>query len=183
MAQLGSLFTTLLEQQKKSSDSLPPVDKWAPPFCGDMDLVIRRDGAWVHQGDPIKREALVKLFSTVLKREEDEYFLVTPVEKLRIRVECAPFLVVDVKRCRQGDQSALLFTTNTGDQVIASADNPIWMQTLQSEALPFITVRSNLPGLLNRAVYYQLAEWAEYQLLEGQQVGGVTSLGAFFPLE
>ncbi|MCV6603755.1 MAG: DUF1285 domain-containing protein [Porticoccaceae bacterium] len=150
-----------------------------------MDLLIKRDGSWVHEGSPIRRPELVKLFSSVLKREGDDYYLVTPVEKLRIRVECAPFLVINVERQQQSSEAALCFTTNTGDQVVAGPDNPIWMEPseLGDGLLPCIRVRANLPGLISRAVYYQLAEWAEPGETDGRHCSGVFSMGAFFPLE
>ncbi|MFC6979746.1 DUF1285 domain-containing protein [Microbulbifer taiwanensis] len=95
----------------------PPVHKWNPDFCGDMDLVIRRDGRWIHEGTEIRRLPLVKLFASILKHEGDEYFLVTPVEKLRIRVEDVPFIATQVARGGEGEHERLLFTTNTGDIV------------------------------------------------------------------
>ena len=148
-------------------------------------MLIRRDGSWLHQGSPIRRPELVKLFSTVLKREGDDYYLVTPVEKLRIQVECAPFLMVSVERQQKGDQVALCFVANTGDRVVAGAEHPIWMEAAPQgkELLPYIKVRKNLPGLLSRSVYYQLAEWVQQGNADGRNCNGVVSLGEFFPLE
>ncbi|MDM3871963.1 DUF1285 domain-containing protein [Porticoccus sp. W117] len=185
MTKVSSLFATLLAEQQKANASLPPVDKWNPSFCGDMDLLIQRDGTWLHEGSAIRRPELVKLFSTVLKREGDDYYLVTPVEKLRIRVECAPFLLVEVERKQEAGGEALYFTANTGDHVVAGPENPIWMEPSQSgeELLPYIRVRSNLPGLLSRTVYYQLADWAQAGECDGRSCHGVVSLGQFFPLE
>ena len=104
-----------------SSGKLPPVEKWDPPYCGEMDLEIRRDGTWFHEGTPIGRPGLVRLFSTILKREGERHYLVTPVEKLGIRVEDAPFVAVDV----EAEDGALTFTTNVGDRVTAGPDHPI----------------------------------------------------------
>ncbi|MGS2722154.1 DUF1285 domain-containing protein [Porticoccus sp. GXU_MW_L64] len=185
MSKVSSLFATLLAEQQKANASLPPVDKWNPSFCGDMDLLIRRDGTWLYEGSAIQRPELVKLFSTVLKREGNDYYLVTPVEKLRIRVECAPFLLVEVERRQEAGEDALCFTANTGNQVVAGPDNPIWMEPSGkgNELLPYIRVRGNLPGLLSRSVYYQLADWAQLGEGDGCSRHGVVSLGAFFALE
>lgn len=159
---------------------LPPIERWNPPLSGDIDIRIARDGAWYHEGVAIERLALVRLFAGLLKREGDAYFLVTPVEKWRIQVEDAPFVLValDVQSDAQGRQQ-LVFFTNVGDLVIAGPEHPLRMEARNGgEPAPYLLVRRNLEGLLSRPVYYQLAELAE-PAPEGY---GVSSSGMFFPL-
>lgn len=136
---------------------------WDPPFCGDIDLLIKKDGTWVHEGKPIRRPAMVQLFASVLKREEDQFFLVTPVEKVGIQVEDCPFVVteMDVLTDSDGEQQ-LQFTTNTGETVIANAEHTLTVTTDpdSGEPHPSLHIRSGLEGLLNRAVFYRLVELA-----------------------
>lgn len=138
---------------------LPPVHLWNPPNCGDIDIRIRKDGVWFHEGTPIGREALVRLFSTVLRKDEDGIYLVTPVEKLRIQVEDAPFVATRVDR----DGEALRFTTNVGDAVEAGPDNPIRveMDPQTGEPRPYLHVRRGLEALIARPVFYELVEMAQ----------------------
>ena len=154
----------------------PPVHLWDPPFCGEMDLVIRRDGTWIHEGSPIGRPALVRLFASILKREGDRHFLVTPVEKLGIRVEDAPFLAVDVER----DGDALVFETNVGDRVAAGPETTIRVETgPEGEPAPYVEVRRGLQALIDRKSFYRLVDMAE----ESGGRTGVRSNGVFFPLD
>jgi hypothetical protein len=169
--------------ERARSGGLPPVERWDPPLSGDIDIRIARDGTWYHEGGPIERLELVQLFASLLKYENGEYFLVTPVEKWRIQVEDAPFLAVAVEReVDAGGTSRLVFTTNTGDQVIAGPEHPLRVSVDpdSGEPSPYLLVRRNLEALLSRPVFYQLAELAE----PGPQgsVYGVTSQGVFFPL-
>ena len=158
-----------------SGRGLPPVHLWDPPFCGDLDMEIRRDGTWFYQGTPIGRAPLVRLFAGILKREGDAYFLVTPVEKVGIRVEDAPFVAVDFER----DGDALVFETNVGDRVTASPDHAIRVETGDDgEPAPYIHVRAGLDALIDRKSFYRLAEIGE---AEGEWFG-VRSGGAFFPM-
>lgn len=138
---------------------LPPVHLWNPPHCGTIDIRIRKDGVWMHEGSPIGRPALVRLFSTVLRRDPDGFHLVTPVEKLAITVEDAPFLAVRVDR--EGD--ALRFTTNVGDVVEAGPDHGVRVETdpVTGEPAPYVHVRAGLEARLARAVFYHLVEMAE----------------------
>lgn len=159
---------------------LPPVHLWNPPHCGDIDIVIKKDGLWFHEGTPIGREALVRLFSTVLRKDPDGYHLVTPVEKMRITVEDAPFIAVRVDR--EGD--ALKFLTNVGDEVEAGPDNQIRveMDPKTGEPRPYLHVRRGLEALIARPVFYELVELAEErETPEGPQLG-VASNGAWFPV-
>lgn len=137
----------------------PPVDRWNPDLCGDMDLEIRADGRWIHEGTEIKRQPLVNLFASILKREGDDYFLVTPVEKWRIRVEDAPFLITQAGK--EGEQ--ILFTTNTGDVVPLDAEHPLVLKPYGSppQPIPYIEVRDGLEARTAREVYYELIDWAE----------------------
>lgn len=138
---------------------LPPVHLWNPPNCGDIDIRIRKDGVWFHEGTPIGREALVRLFSTVLRKDEDGIYLVTPVEKLRIQVEDAPFVATRVDR----EGESLRFTTNVGDEVEAGPENPIRveMDPRSGEPRPYLHVRRGLEALIARPVFYELVEMAE----------------------
>jgi hypothetical protein len=138
---------------------LPPVHLWNPAHVGDIDIVIRLNGEWLHEGAVIGRPALVRLFSTVLRRDPDGICLVTPVEKLRIVVEDAPFVAVAVER--RGE--ALTFTTNVGDEVTAGAEHPIRVVTdpTTGEPRPYIHVRAGLDALIARPVFYELVEMAE----------------------
>lgn len=160
---LDNLFADLLALQKDSSASLPPVHLWDPPKSGDMDMVIDREGRWIHEGGEIKRERLVKLFSTILKREGDDYFLVTPVEKWKIMVDFAPFYIVAATINNRDSQQAISLFTSTGESLVLSADNPLWVDYPQGsdQPVPLVTVRNNLPGLLSRSVFYQLVEWGQ----------------------
>lgn len=154
---------------------LPPVDKWNPSHCGDSEMRIARDGTWFHQGGPIGRQEMVRLFSTILRREPDGGFvLVTPAEKLDIEVEDAPFVAVEVKSEGQGPARSLAFRLNTGDLVVAGPGHP-----LRLGERPYLAVRAGLDALIARPVYYELAELA---LAEGTDPLGLWSGGAFFPL-
>lgn len=159
---LADLQSQLASEQGKT----PPVERWDPPFCGDMDLVIKHDGTWHYMGTPIGRKALVKLFASVLKKENDSYFLVTPVEKVGITVEDVPLLVVHWEKVDEH----IVFTTITDDRVVVSADNPVQLQQdkTSGDLLPYLLVRRNLFARLHQNVFYQLAEEGQQEELEGQ---------------
>lgn len=164
----------------KTVRGLPPVHLWNPAHCGDIDIVIRKDGLWFHEGSPIGREALVRLFSTVLRRDPDGFHLVTPVEKMRITVEDAPFIAVRVDRA--GDD--LKFLTNVGDEVIAGPDNPIRVEVDpdSGEPRPYVHVRRGLEARIARSVFYELVEMATERDGTDGPVLGVESGGGFFPV-
>ncbi len=168
--------------QLAADAKLPPVDKWNPTHCGHSGMRIARDGTWFHDGSPIGREAMVRLFSTILRREPDGGFvLVTPVEKLDIDVEDAPFQAVEMKSEGEGRDARLAFRLNTGDLVTAGAEHPIrFVAEPDGEGVrPYLTVRRGLEALVSRSVYYELAERA----IGGDDAQpGVWSDGAFFPL-
>ncbi|TFU06670.1 DUF1285 domain-containing protein [Polymorphobacter arshaanensis] len=158
---------------------LPPVDKWNPTHCGPSDMRIARDGTWFHTGTPIGRPALVKLFSTILRREPDGSFvLVTPVEKLDIEVEDAPFVAVELTSEGEGTSRRLGFRLNTDDYVIAGPGNILRVETApDGTPRPYIHVRAGLEALINRAVFYEMVELA---LNEGASPPGLWSEGCFF---
>lgn len=139
---------------------LPPLEKWNPPFCGDLDMHIRRDGTWFYQGTPIGRPELVKLFSTILWREEDRYYLVTPVEKVGITVEDAPFVAVDFEAEGSGTDQQLRFVTNLQDEALAGPDHPIRVvrDADTGEPSPYVLIRRNLEALIDRKSFYRLVD-------------------------
>jgi len=159
--------------------SLPPVENWHPEREGKIDIRIARDGTWYHEGDPINRHALVRLFSMILRREADgAHVLVTPAEKLAIQVEDAPFLAVEMKLVEDPVYTQrAVFRLNTGDIIVASPEHSIELHGHGEDALPYLHVRGNLRALLARPVYYELMEHA----LEQDPVG-ITSDSVFFPL-
>jgi hypothetical protein len=173
-----------LQREASAGRSLPPVDKWHPVHCGDIDIRIARDGQWFHQGTPIGRKELVRLFSTILRKDPDGYVLVTPAEKMRIVVDDAPFLAVLLDVEGAGREQRLTFTTNVGDQTLAGSANPIRVVTDRAtgEPAPYVHVRKGLEARIARAVFYQLADLAVPG--EGEQVGflGVWSDRVFFRL-
>ncbi len=167
------------------ADGLPPVECWQPDYCGEMDMVIRRDGSWWHEGARIGRENLIRLFSRILRKDADgETYLVTPVEKIRIKVEAAPFLAVRVDQAGSGLDRHLTFLTNMGDAVAAGSEHPIRVKTgLDGAPDPYVHVRGRLEALITRAAFYDLAAFAEPGEDEaGRPVMGVWSRGIFFPL-
>lgn len=165
--------------------SAPPVDQWNPEFCGDMDLTIKSDGTWWHEGTPFVRESLVRLFATILRRDDDgHHYLVTPYEKIRIKVERAAFSAqrVDVKG--SGQDQDMFFTTNVGEVIKLSPDRPLRVDTdpVTLEPSPYLSVRGRLEALLTRACFYELVEHAVERSMDEGVVLGVWSGGAFFPL-
>ena len=158
---------------------LPPVHLWNPAHCGEIDIVIRKDGVWFHEGTPIGREALVRLFSTVLRKDPDGIHLVTPVEKMKITVEDAPFIATRVDRVGEG----LRFLTNVGDEVEAGPDNAIRVEMGEDgQPRPYVHVRRGLEALISRPVFYELVELAEERDTPQGPTLGVVSNGAWFPV-
>jgi hypothetical protein len=156
-------LTDLVSQVQHSENNLPPIDKWNPPFSGDLDMRIKRDGRWYYLGSEIKRKALVKLFASILLKEDDHYFLVTPVEKFRIQVDDAPFIAISVEKQVVDGAECLSFLTNVDESVTADAKHPIRVQIdpLTGEPSPYILVRRNLEALISRNLFYQLVDQAE----------------------
>ena len=163
---------------------LPPVDKWNPEFCGDLDMRIARDGTWFYLGTPIGRPELVRLFSTILKREGDDYFLVTPVEKVGITVDDAPFVAVDFDVENNGNAQVLTFHTNLGDSATAGPDHPIRVMRDpdSGEPSPYVLIRSNLEALIDRKSFYRLVDIGAHRDVDGTQMFGLWSGGEFFPI-
>ncbi|WP_120499317.1 DUF1285 domain-containing protein [Roseovarius sp. EL26] len=159
---------------------LPPVHLWNPDFSGDMDMRIARDGTWFHEGRPINRFALARLFSTILKREGDKYYLVTPVEKVGITVEDAPFVAVEFDVEGEGQAQALVFDTNMEDRVLAGKEHPIRVERdpETGEPAPYVMVRDRLEALIDRKSFYRLIDLG---VIEGDWFG-LWSDGAFFPV-
>jgi hypothetical protein len=154
------------------------------PSCGDFDMRIARDGTWFYRGSPIGRKPLVKLFSTVLRRENGEFWLVTPAERGRILVDDAPFVAVAVDAAGTGMDRRLTFRTNVDDEVIADAAHPIRVaaDSPRGESVPYVTVRNGLEARILRPVYYHLVELGEFAIIDGVEQLGVWSAGIFFPL-
>jgi uncharacterized protein len=162
---------------------LPPVHLWNPPFCGDLDMRIASDGTWYYMGTPIGRPALVRLFSTILKREDGKHFLVTPVEKVGIRVDDAPFLAVEMQKRASGDGTTLRFRTNVDDWVDCDAAHRLRFEAAADGGLtPYLHVRADLWAKVTRALYYDLVDMGEARMVDGQEMFGVESAGEFFPM-
>lgn len=184
MATAG-LDRLLAEAGSLGTGQLPPVEQWNPPFCGDIDIRIARNGTWYHEGRPFVRESLVRLMSSILKREGDDYFLVTPVEKMRIRVDDVPFLAVSMARDTAADGSPVLsFRTLTQDVVTLDAAHPLRVVTdpLTGEPRPYIHVRGNMDARLHRPVFYELVEQAREAVVEGEAHLVIDSAGMTFDL-
>ncbi len=177
MTDIDSLFERL---NLAPARRLPPVEQWRPARSGVSDIRIDRDGRWFYRDSEIRRPEMVRLFATVLRRDDDGIYLVTPVEKLSVEVEDAPFVAIDMETSGEGDARALLFVTNVGDVVAADATHPIVLRKNAREARPYITVRRSLDALIARPMYYRLAALAQPGAA-GR--AGVWSNGEFFALE
>lgn len=180
----GDTFQKVLKQAEKSGAGeagLPPVHLWEPDYCGDIGMKIARDGQWYYAGSPIGRKKLVRLFSTILRHDADgEHYLVTPVEKIRVEVEDAPFIAALMHVEGEGRGRILRFETNVGDITEAGPDHALRVsidpETLQPS--PYVHVRARLEALISRAVFYDLVELGE---IEGDMFG-VWSRDLFFPI-
>ncbi len=162
----------------------PPVHLWNPPFCGHLDIRIDADGNWFYLGTPIGRPALVRLFASVLKREGEEYFLVTPVEKVGITVDDAPFLAVEMTVSQSAGNPVLSFRTNVDDRVVCNAEHPLRFEPeAHSGGLkPYLHVRRGLWAKVTRALFYDLVARGEEREIDGRRIFGVSSDGAFFAM-
>jgi hypothetical protein len=176
----GGLERVIAAAKQAPGRGLPPVHLWNPAHCGEIDIVINKTGLWFHEGTPIGREALVRLFSTVLRKDLDGFVLVTPAEKLAIVVEDAPFVAVRVDRVGE----TLKFVTNVGDVVEAGAENAIrvTMDPATGEPRPYLHVRRGLEALIARPVFYELAEMARDRDLPEGPTPCVFSNGVWFPI-
>ena len=162
---------------------LPPVHLWNPPFCGDLDMRIAGDGTWFYMGTPIGRPALVRLFSTILKRENGKHFLVTPVEKVGIRVDDAPFMAVEMRIENDPRGRLLRFRTNVDDWVACEPGHGLRFERAADGGLtPYLHVRADLWAKVTRALYYDLVDMGEERMIDGRRMFGVASAGEFFAM-
>lgn len=175
---MTSEFNRLLDVARDRR--LPPVDQWHPERVGEIDIRIRADGVWFHEGSQIKRHSIAKVFSTILRRDGDDYYLVTPGEKLRIVVEDAPFVAVAMEVEGAGRSQKLLFTTNCDDHVVADADHPINVVDNGGEPRPYVRIRGGMDALIVRSVFYRLVDLVE--MIEGDEELAVYSDGVRFVL-
>lgn len=180
---LSDLISTLqVEAGLEKPRSLPPVHLWNPEHCGDIGLEIRRDGSWWQEGVRFSREKLVRLFSTILRRDADGYYLVTPHEKVVVKVEDAPFVGVRVDRHESGGHQVILVTTNVGDVVAVDEAHPLRVETNRQTGEPstYVRVRGGLDARLGRPAWYELISWAEADA--GKPTMSVMSSGVRFPV-
>ncbi|MBL8537104.1 MAG: DUF1285 domain-containing protein [Hyphomonadaceae bacterium] len=159
---LEQVLAALKVQAGASDRRPPPVDQWNPPYCGEAGFEILRDGTWKHEGTRITRESMVRLFASILRKDDDgATYLVTPVEKIRVDVEDAPFVAIRADRHGEGRDQTIVFTTNVGDIVTAGSAHPIRVGHHGDEPRPYILVRGRLEARILRAPFYELVEWAE----------------------
>lgn len=158
----GAFDPSSIEKEVGSGSGVPPLESWNPEFCGDIDMRIARDGRWYYEGSPIGRESMVRMFSRVLWKEGDKYFLKTPVEKVGIQVEDVPFQVTQVEHEVGEKGPEMVFTTSTGDRVCADAEHPIRVETdpVTKEPRPYLMIRFGMEGRIGRNIFYQLVELA-----------------------
>jgi uncharacterized protein len=184
-AGLAALIARAAGQTGGEERGLPPVERWNPPFCGDIDMEIRSDGTWFYMGTPIGRQPLVRLFSTVLRKEEDgKTYLVTPVEKVGIRVADTAFIAVEMSATMRDGATVLTFRTNVGDVVEAGPDHPLRfvIHGENRELKPYLHVRGRLEARVSRPVMYDIVELGETVEIDGTEMFCVRSAGAVFPI-
>jgi len=175
---------TIYDFSKRKKKGIPPVEKWNPPFCGDIDMHILRNGKWTYMGSEIKRPAMIKLFSNIIRLDDDgHYYLVTPVEKVRIKVDDVPFVAVSMNKTEDEGINCLSFMTNVQDVVMLSKENPIEIVINDNdEPSPYITVRKNLKALISRSVYYDLINMAEEEMIDDKKFLVIKSNNTSFKL-
>lgn len=185
MTQKPETIAEQVESAQSSDTGLPPLEKWNPELSGDIDIVIARDGEWLYEGKAIGREAIVRLFSTILRREGDgHYYLVTPVEKWRISVEDAPLLAHSLNANGEGREQVLSVTTNTGETVEIGEEHPLYVGTYEGteEPRPVIKLRHGIEARLVTAAYYDLADLVSEEQINGESAIGVWSKGNFYKI-
>lgn len=185
MTQKPETIAEQVENAQASSNGLPPLDKWHPELSGDIDIVIARDGQWLYQGKAIGREAIVRLFSTILRREDDgHYYLVTPVEKWRITVEDVPLLAHSLHASGEGREQVLSVTTNTGEAIEIGEAHPLHVGTYEGtdEPRPVVKLRHGIEARLVTAAYYDLADLVTEEATDGETAIGVWSGGNFYKI-
>ena len=178
-------LSALISRATRAGKGAAPVERWDPDFCGDLDMEIRPDGTWFYLGTPIGRMPLVQLFSTVLRKDADgKTYLVTPVEKVGIRVVDAPFVAVEMNVSGEGDERVITFRTNVGDVVEAGPDHPLRFVTEDETGglKPYVLVRGRLEALVARPVMYELVEHGEEIMVDGQAMFAVRSRGVVYPI-
>lgn len=179
----GALEQVTRAATQAAGKGLPPVHLWNPPFCGDIEMRIARDGTWYYANSPIGRLPLVKLFSTILRKDPERYVLVTPVERVGIEVEDAPFLAVEMAVEETAGGRSLRFRTNVDDWVTVGPGHPMRFEDGASDGLkPYVLVRGDLWALVKRALFYDLVDLGTNQDVEGTQMFGVASGGEFYPM-
>jgi uncharacterized protein len=178
-------LAALISRARGQERGLPPVERWNPPFCGNIDMEIRRDGTWFYCGTPIGRPAMVELFASVLRKDEDgKTYLVTPVEKVGIRVEDAPFTIVEIDVAGEGDEQRITARSNVGDVVEAGADHALRfdIEPQHGGLKPYLHVRGRLEGLFTRAATHALVAAGEEMVIAGRPMFAIRSGGAVFPV-
>lgn len=174
-----------VDSAKNKAQGLPPLEKWNPELSGDIDIHITRDGQWLYEGEPLGRESIVRLFSTILRREQDgEYYLVTPIEKWRIQVEDTPLLAHSLHAEGEGRDQVLSVTTNTGETLVIGDSHPLEVGQYPEtgEPRPVVAVRHGVNARLVTAAYYDLADLVREETIAGQSVLGVWSSGNFYKI-
>ena len=176
---LEQLIAALKREAGSGDKGLPPVDKWNPAHCGDIGMEILPDGTWMHEGTRITREPLVRLFASILRKDEDgQTYLVTPGEKIVVKIHDAPFVAIRADRVGEGKDQHIIFTTNVGDVITAGPSNPIRVELSGEEPRPYVLVRGRLEARILRAPFYELVEWSERR---GGRLG-VASRGEWWEL-
>ncbi|MDL0429556.1 DUF1285 domain-containing protein [Marinobacter sp. TBZ242] len=185
MTQKPETIAEQVESAQSTEKGLPPLDQWNPDLSGDIDIVVARDGQWLYQGTPIAREAIVRLFSTILRREDDgHYYLLTPVEKWRISVEDAPLIAHSLQASGEGREQVLSVTTNTGETIEIGEEHPLHVGTYEGtdEPRPVVKLRHGTEARLVTAAYYDLADLATEGQADGETAIGVWSNGNFYKI-
>ena len=183
MARFDSLTQAANAARGPGGKRMPPVHLWNPDFCGDIDMRIARDGTWFYNGTPIGRAPLVQLFASILRKDPERYVLVTPVERVGIVVEDAPFLAVEMERAVDARGPLLRLRTNVEDWVEVDAEHPLRFEPGEADGLkPYVRVRGDLWALVKRALFYDLVDQGEVRDVDGIAMFGVASGGAFFPM-
>lgn len=175
----GDAFARLLANAGAQKGK-PPVERWNPPYCGEIGMRIAADGTWFYQGSPIGRRPLVKLFASILRKDPGGHVLVTPVERVGIEVEDAPFLAVEMAVDGEGEARAITFRTNVDDLVRVGPDNPLRFEEDERGGVkPYVLVRGGLWALVTRALMFDLVAMGEERVVDGRPVFGVAAGGAF----
>ena len=180
---LNQELSRLVSSLGPSVRNLPPVERWNPDYCGEIDMRIAADGTWHYNGSPIGRSALVKLFSTILRKDPDRYVLVTPVERVGIKVDDAPFLAVEMAVAGRGDDRQLAYRTNVDDLVRVGPDNPLRFERDRTGGVkPYVRVRGDLWARLTRPLAVDLVGLGEVREIDGLAMIGIVAGGGFFPI-